>query len=60
MRIFATYVSTHLNYFADALSQNQMSRFWKLAKEHRKMFDELPCKLPNALWPIRNDVSSFL
>ena len=52
VHIFAKYVPTHLNFFADALSRNQMSRFWKLAHKHDKTFVIQPTKIPEEIWPI--------
>ena len=33
-RVFAVYVNTKANYFADALSRNQLPKFWSLVAQH--------------------------
>ena len=52
-RIFAKYVPTAKNSFADALSRNQMGQFWRLARSHNVQFEENPREIPSQLWPIR-------
>ena len=46
VRVFVKYVETKKNFFADALSRNQMYRFQDLSIRHRKIFDELPQTIP--------------
>ena len=50
MRLFSKYVRTKDNYFADALSRNQINRFWTLAVEKGKNF-KLEEVIPEKLWP---------
>ena len=52
VRIFAKFVSTKDNYFADSLSRGQLSRFWKLAHLHGRNFKASPEKIPQELFPI--------
>ena len=51
VRLFAKHVSTKDNYFADALSRNQLDRFWQLAREDNKLFSN-KLRVPSVLWPL--------
>ena len=52
MRIFAKHVSSKKNSFADALSRQQFKRFFELAEEEDRTFDQLE-KLPMQLYNIK-------
>ena len=52
VRIFARHVRGVDNYFADALSRLQLSKFHKLAEEKGKSFDDSPTEVPEQLWPM--------
>ena len=51
VRIFAKHVSTKKNFYADALSRFQNSRFIKLGEKHRKLFSNFPEPMPEQIWP---------
>ena len=51
VRIFAKHVKTKENFFADALSRAQDSRFWSLAAKYDKSFSKKE-KIPEKIWPI--------
>ena len=51
-RIFAKFVRTHDNFFADTLSRFQMSRFWSLARQHNYQFHTNSERIPEELWPV--------
>ena len=55
-RVFAVYVETDKNYFADALSRFQMDRFRHLEAIHDYNFDRLPYQTPQELMPILNNL----
>ena len=46
---FAKYVNTKLNVLADALSRNQMERFWRHAPAGTS---KVMTQLPSNLWPL--------
>ena len=46
VRIFAKHISTQKNYFADALSRRQWTRFGNLARKHNKWFADYPHEIP--------------
>ena len=52
VRIFAKYVESKNNNFADALSRLQLNRFWYDAQKSEKEFEPEPCKIPELLWPV--------
>lgn len=49
VRIFARYVESAKNSLADALSRNDLKRFWELAPKHT---ERLPRSLPIFCWPV--------
>ena len=49
VRIFLRHVKTEDNFFADALSRGQMSRFWRKAAEKGRTFDKYPENIPDIL-----------
>ena len=59
VRVFVHYVRTDDNSFADALSRFQMQRFWTLAQDTEKIFNDKPVALPEEVWPINNNVWFF-
>ena len=56
MRIFAKFIPTFDNYFADALSRAQLSHFWALANKHGRKFEEFPLNIPEELKPIMGKI----
>ena len=51
VRIFAKFVPTKKNYYADALSRFQGGRLRKLATENNKEFDAVGEEIPEDIWP---------
>ena len=51
IRVFAKYVKSKQNYFADAFSRNQMDRFWALAEKHEFSFQNHH-SIPETLWSV--------
>ena len=49
VRVFAKYVSSKSNYFADLLSRLKMETFWRLS---RGKYDLQPDPIPQELWPM--------
>ena len=52
VRIFAKHIRTELNGPSDALSRNQISRFYELTSRQGKMVEEKPEEIPDELWPV--------
>ena len=50
-RVFAEYVESKSNSYADALSRFQDSRFWKLAEEDGRIINDMPDTIPDKLLP---------
>ena len=50
VRIFARHISGKNNYFCDALSHLQMTRFWDLAHQHDKHFEQAPKHMPEEIF----------
>ena len=40
LRVFAKFIPKKSNFFADALSRNQMTRFWNLAQQHGRVMNQ--------------------
>ena len=51
-RVFATYINTKSNDLADALSRDQMHRFWQLVHSQNKEVKDFPEPIPSSLWPV--------
>ena len=54
LRVFAKWVKTKDNFFADALSRFQSARFKYLCRKHHKHFTQESETMPYGLWPIEN------
>ena len=52
LRVFAKHVETKLNFYADALSRYQMTRFWNDVKKHEKSVNAEPEEFPEEIWPV--------
>ena len=53
VRVFAHFVDTKQNYFADALSHFQDACFWFLAEKYGHHFNTKGLEIPDELWPIQ-------
>ena len=51
-RVFAKYVNTKQNYYADLLSRNKIQKFKNIALLNEKPFNEHETPIPDELWPI--------
>ena len=51
VRIFAKYVETKKNFFADSLSRFQITRFKQLSAKYHRQFDIHPTPIPELIWP---------
>ena len=52
VRIFAKHVPGKLNKFSDMLSRREFEKFFKLAEQTNKQFEERPTPVPELLWPM--------
>ena len=52
IRVFACFVRGKDNYFSDALSRMNLSRFRRLGEIHHKEFDVESTNIPAEIWPI--------
>ena len=52
VRVFAKWISTDKNIFADALSRFQMNRFWKDVEKQGKVVNAFQTPIPTDLWPV--------
>ena len=52
VKISAKYVTLKDNDFADSLSRLQLNRFFKLVKTKQVRINELPCLIPEEIWPL--------
>ena len=50
-RVFAVHLRSEENDLADALSRNQMDRFWKLCQEKNIKRDRCASRVPDEIWP---------
>ena len=50
-RVFAEYVRSADNDFADALSRLQLTHFWKLVSKNRKIMNQQPTPISDLVWP---------
>lgn len=51
-RVFAKYIETWRNDLADALSRNDLKKFWRIAPKHTQ---RNPTELPKCCWPVPKD-----
>ena len=54
VRIFAKWIKTDSNNFADALSRFQMKHFWRDVEKYNKIVNDLPDVIPEELDPVEN------
>ena len=59
VRIFARFVPTKSNYFADTLSRNQMDRFWSITAKYNKDFHSESCNIPGEFTPVERFWSDY-
>ena len=62
VRIFAKYVTTKDNDLSDALSRNQMKRFWDIVHTSGISMENMPCEVPIELVPVTqfwSDINQF-
>ena len=59
IRIFAKFVETKKNQFADALSRNQLDRFWRHAELKQRKFNKFPDSLPELIWPVNTTIWQY-
>ena len=52
VRVFARHVSGKSNFYSDALSRIDLSRFWRLSYQNGKQFESNPTEIPAEIWPL--------
>ena len=52
LRVFAKWVDTHSNFYADALSRYKMKEFWEKIEEEGKDMNRLPDVMPQEVFPV--------
>ena len=52
MRIFAKYVESENNQYADHLSRDRVTEFKKLCKKNEKRIKDCATPVPDILWPM--------
>ena len=52
VRVFARHITSKNNFYCDALSRLELTRFWKLSNENNKKFELEPTNVPSDMWPI--------
>ena len=54
VRVFARHLRSMENFYADALSRDQMDAFWTKASQEQRYFEPLATQVPEQIWPIDN------
>ena len=52
VKIRAAYISSRDNFYSDSLSRLKFDKFWSLAKQNNRHFDEVNTEIPDMLWPM--------
>ena len=52
VRVFARHVRSKQNFYSDVLSRLEIEKFWRLAEENGKTFEETNTEPPPEMWPI--------